>query len=183
MFYKNERTALFIDGNSIHHTAKSLGFTIDYALLLRQFNTRCAVVAAHYFNASPEIREVDDYCPRRKLFDFLGHNGFTTHIERKTDGTDHHNAVQIRLAVTAMKTAMQARIDHAVIFTHDPDQKALLVALSEMGVRVTLVSKSEGEGRIAPASLRRKAQTFVELATLQSSITLDTEDAPSRHAA
>ncbi len=34
MFYRDERLALFIDGSNLYAAAKSLGFDIDYKLLL-----------------------------------------------------------------------------------------------------------------------------------------------------
>ena len=33
-FYKNEKTAIFIDGSNLYSAAKSLGFDIDYKALL-----------------------------------------------------------------------------------------------------------------------------------------------------
>jgi len=34
-FYENERVALFIDGANLYSAARSLGFDIDYRVLLR----------------------------------------------------------------------------------------------------------------------------------------------------
>jgi uncharacterized LabA/DUF88 family protein len=36
----SEKFALFIDGENLHHTAKALGFNIDFKRLLTEFSTR-----------------------------------------------------------------------------------------------------------------------------------------------
>ncbi len=66
MFYRDERTALFIDGPSLHAAAKALGFDVDYKLLRSEFMRRGKVVRAFYYTA---LIESEEYSPLRPLVD------------------------------------------------------------------------------------------------------------------
>src|SRR3981081_1360273 len=48
------RTALFIDGANLYSTAKTLGFDIDYKLLLKEFQSHGTLVRAFYYTALAE---------------------------------------------------------------------------------------------------------------------------------
>lgn len=49
VFYLNERIGLFIDGANIFATAKSVGLSVDYRLLLTFFRAQAHVVRASYY--------------------------------------------------------------------------------------------------------------------------------------
>lgn len=59
---QNERTALFIDGASLHHAARNLGFEVDFRSLRSLFESQSQFQRAFYYAAMPET---DDYSPLR----------------------------------------------------------------------------------------------------------------------
>ena len=65
------KIALFIDGANFHATVKTLGFTIDYKRLLREFQSRGILLRAFYYTAMIE----DQYSSIRSLKDWLSYNG------------------------------------------------------------------------------------------------------------
>ena len=68
----SERLALFIDGLSLHHTAKALNFSIDFKRFLAEFRTRGVLVRAYYYTIIAE-----EFHTTRPLIDWLDYNGFT----------------------------------------------------------------------------------------------------------
>src|ERR1700722_3765586 len=69
-----DRTALFIDGADFYHTARALGFDIDYKRLLKEFQCQGTLVRAFYYTA---IIEDQEFSSIRPLLDWLDYNGFT----------------------------------------------------------------------------------------------------------
>ena len=43
---RSDRIALFIDGANLHATARALGFDVDYRRLLKEFQSRGALLRA-----------------------------------------------------------------------------------------------------------------------------------------
>src|SRR5215470_5720880 len=68
------RIALFIDGTNLHATARALGFDIDYKRLIKEFQSRGALLRAFYYTT---IIEDQEYSSVRPLIDWLGYNGYT----------------------------------------------------------------------------------------------------------
>src|SRR5215510_13726733 len=102
------RNALFIDGANLHATARALGFDIDYKRLLKEFQSRGALLRAFYYTT---IVEDQEYTSIRPLIDWLDYNGYTVvtkptkeYIDangrRKVKGNMH-----IELAVNVMELA------------------------------------------------------------------------------
>src|SRR6266436_3617752 len=60
---KTEKMALFIDGDHLYATAKSLGFDIDYKRLLREFQSRGYLLRAFYYTAVIEGPEYSSIRP------------------------------------------------------------------------------------------------------------------------
>ncbi|WOH67827.1 NYN domain-containing protein [Bradyrhizobium sp. BWA-3-5] len=48
------RIALFIDGVNLHHTARNLGFEIDYKRLLSEFEKFGSIVRPYFYSAVGE---------------------------------------------------------------------------------------------------------------------------------
>lgn len=174
MFYQNERLALFVDGANLHGASKSLGFDIDYKRLLNEFSKRGRLIRAFYYTT---LLENDDYSPLRPLIDWLDYNGFTMVTKPAREYTDAQGrrrikgSIDIELAVDAME--MADNVDHIVIFSGDGDFRRLAEALQRRGKRVSVVSTLKSQPPMMSDDLRRQADNFIELQTLQTLIQRD----------
>jgi uncharacterized LabA/DUF88 family protein len=171
-FYQHERVALFIDGANTHHAIRALGFGIDYKRLLGLFRSKCNLVRAYYFTAVHD----DDSEPStiRPLVDWLDYNGFTMMTKPMKSFTDADGYRKVKgnmdvdIAVSAMQLADE--IDHVVLFSGDGDFASLVAALQEKAKRVTVISTIETKPPMLADELRRQADQFIDLASLESEI-------------
>jgi len=162
------RIALFIDGVNLHHTARNLGFEIDYKRLLSEFEKSGSIVRSYFYLA---IRESAAGGVQR-LTDWLEVNRFTVRtklIKRQEDeGRRSRRSIGIDLAIDALEIA--SRVDEVFLFSGEGDFRVLVEAVQRLGVRVTVVSSVQTAPAMASEELRRQADEFLELATLRSSI-------------
>jgi hypothetical protein len=84
-----------------------------------------------------------------------------------TGGQKHEG----ELTVDAMELA--PRVDHIVLFSGDGDFRPLVESLQRQGVRVSVVSTIRSQPPMIADELRRQADNFIELQTLQSLIQRD----------
>lgn len=170
-FYANERIAIFIDGANIYGTTKALGFDIDYKRLLGEFAKRGTLVRAFYYTALPENEE---YSPLRPLIDWLDYNGFTMVTKPQREYTDAmgrrrvRGNIDVELAVDAMELA--DHVDHFILFSGDGDFRRLIEALQRKGKRTSVVSTVRTPTPMIADELRRQADNFIDLASLQPAI-------------
>ena len=170
-FYKDERTALFIDGANLYATSKALGFDIDYKNLLGYFRKNCKLIRALYYTA---IADDQEYSSIRPLIDWLDYNGYTMvtkPTKEFTDGTGRRKVkgnMDIELAVDAMRLA--DNLDHIVLFSGDGDFRSLVAALQEKGKRVTVVSTLQSQPAMIADELRRQADQFSDLADMEVAV-------------
>jgi uncharacterized LabA/DUF88 family protein len=183
-----EKIAVFIDGANLYATAKSLGFDIDYRKLLKEFQSRGSLVRAFYYTALVEDQE---YSSIRPLVDWLDYNGFTVVTKPAREFTDAMGRrkikgnMDIELAVDAMELA--PHLDQLVLFSGDGDFRSVVAAVQRKGVRVSVVSTITTQPPMVADDLRRQADEFIDLASLQAKIGRDPGerpmDRPSRFAA
>ena len=169
-----EKIALFIDGANLYATAKSLGFDIDYKRLLREFQSRGYLVRAFYYTA---VIEDQEYSSIRPLIDWLDYNGYTVVTKATKEFVDQTGRrkvkgnMDIELAVGAMEIA--PHIDQMVLFSGDGDFTKLVEAVQRRGVRVIVVSTISTQPPMVADELRRQADEFVDIITLQNKIGRD----------
>jgi uncharacterized LabA/DUF88 family protein len=173
------KIAIFIDGANLYATAKSLGFDIDYRKLLKEFQSRGTLVRAFYYTALVEDQE---YSSIRPLVDWLDYNGFTVVTKPAREFTDAMGRrkikgnMDIELAVDAMELA--PNLDQLVLFSGDGDFRSVVAAVQRKGVRVSVVSTITTQPPMVADDLRRQADEFIDLASLQSKIGRDPGDRP-----
>lgn len=171
MFDNREKIALFIDGANLYATAKALGFDIDYRKLLAHFHERGYVMRAYYYTA---LLEDQEYSSIRPLIDWLDYNGYkviTKPAKEFTDSAGRRKVkgnMDIELTIDAME--LSAVIDHAVIFSGDGDFRSLVDALQRRGCKVTVVSTMASQPPMIADDLRRNADHFVDLKSLEDKI-------------
>ena len=178
-----DKIAVFIDGANLHATAKTLGFDIDYKLLLNEFQSRGTLLRAFYYTA---IVEDQEYSSLRPLIDWLDYNGFTVVTKATKEFIDASGRrkvkgnMDIELAVDAMELA--EHIDEMVLFSGDGDFRSLVEAMQRHGVRVTVISSVATRPPMIADELRRQADVFTDLVELQSKIGRDpSERLPPRN--
>jgi uncharacterized LabA/DUF88 family protein len=181
MFDPREKMALFIDGANLYATAKSLGFDIDYRRLLAEFQSRGYMLRAYYYTALAEDQE---YSSIRPLIDWLDYNGYTVVTKPTKEFVDASGRrkikgnMDIELAVHVME--MAEHIDHLVLFSGDGDFRSLVEAVQRKGRKVTVVSTLTTQPPMIADELRRQADFFLDLASLQSKVGRDPSERASR---
>jgi uncharacterized LabA/DUF88 family protein len=183
MFDPREKIALFIDGANLYATAKALGFDIDYKKLLKEFQSKGYLLRAYYYTALAEDQE---YSSIRPLIDWLDYNGYTV-VTKPTkefvDATGRRKIkgnMDIELAVHMME--MAESVDHFVLFSGDGDFRSLVEAVQRKGRKVSVISTLVSQPPMIADELRRQADHFVELQTMQSKIGRDPNERVQRQA-
>jgi len=175
----DSRIALFIDGANLFATAKALGFDIDYRRLLKEFQSRGVLRRAYYYTV---VIEDQEYSSVRPLIDWLDYNGYTLVTKATKEFIDANGrrkmkgSMDIELAVNAMELA--EHVDQMVLFSGDGDFRSLVEAVQRRGVRVTVVSSIASHPPMAADELRRQADVFIDLVTLQSKVGRDPSERP-----
>jgi uncharacterized LabA/DUF88 family protein len=175
----SDKIALFIDGANFYATAKALGFDVDYRRLLREFQSRGALLRAFYYTT---IIEDQEYTSIRPLIDWLDYNGYTVVTKPTKEFIDASGrrkvkgSMNIELAVDAME--ITDHIDQMVLFSGDGDFRPLLEAVQRRGVHVTVVSTITSQPPMVADELRRQADVFVDLADLKQKFGRDPSERP-----
>jgi uncharacterized LabA/DUF88 family protein len=183
MFDSREKIALFIDGANLYAAAKSLGFDIDYRRLLTEFQAKGYLLRAYYYTALAEDQE---YSSIRPLIDWLDYNGYTVVTKPTKEFVDSSGRrkikgnMDIELAVHVME--MAEHMDHLVLFSGDGDFRSLVEAVQRKGRKVTVVSTLQTQPPMIADELRRQADFFVDLSSLQSKVGRDPAERASRQA-
>jgi len=168
-----QRTALLIDGASLHSAAKALGFDVDFRRLREQFDPGGLLVRAIYYVSTSEGLEP----VLRPLLDWLAYNGFTVTekpVKEFVDDRGYRRVkgnIAVELTVDAIELA--PRLDHIVLIAGDGDLRPLVKALQSRGIRVSVVSTTSTDPPMVADQLRRQADEFIELAELRSRIQRD----------
>jgi uncharacterized LabA/DUF88 family protein len=171
------KIAVFIDGPNLYGAARTLGFEIDYRLLLKEFQSRRTLVRAYYYTTLIGDQE---YSSIRPLVDWLDYNGYTVVTKPTKEFLDESGRrrvkdnMNIELAVDAME--MSEHIDEMVLFSGDGDFRSLVEAIQRRGVRVTVVSTTQPA--MVADELRRQADVFLDLRELQPRIGRDPVERP-----
>jgi uncharacterized LabA/DUF88 family protein len=174
-----DKIALFIDGANLYSTCRALGFDVDYKRLLKEFQSRGALLRAFYFTT---IIEDQEYSSARPLTDWLDYNGYTVVTKPTKEFVDASGRrkvkgnMNIELAVNAMELA--DHIDQMFLFSGDGDFRPLLEAMQRRGVHVTVVSTIASQPPMVADELRRQADVFVDLAELKPKLGRDPSERP-----
>lgn len=174
-----KRIGIFIDGSNLYHSAKALGFSVDFVKLLAYYKTQGEVVKAFYFTALPPKTEHSNL---RTLIDFVDFNGYTV-IQKETKTFTNVGGdvklkgnMDVEIAVHAGEVA--PFITHLVLFSGDGDFRVLLESVQRRyGIHCTVVSARS----LVSDMLRRQADEFKDLNELKSEFIHERE--PSKPAA
>jgi uncharacterized LabA/DUF88 family protein len=176
-----EKIAVFIDGANLYATSKALGFDIDYRKMLKEFQGRGLLVRAFYYTALVEDQE---YSSIRPLVDWLDYNGYTVVTKAAREFTDSMGRrkikgnMDIELAVDAME--LSPHIDQMILFSGDGDFRSVVEAVQRRGVRVSVISTVTTQPPMVSDDLRRQADEFIDLASMQGKIGRDPSERVQR---
>ena len=171
MLDERERVVLMFDGANVHATARALGFDIDYKALLKYFRRQAYVLRAIYYTATVDD---SDYSSIRPLIDWLDYNGYSVVTKPAKSYTDSSGQrrfkgnMDMEIAVDALDLA--DRVDHIVLFSGNGDFRRLIEALQRRGRRVSVVSTMETASPMIADELRRQADQFIDLASLEDEV-------------
>lgn len=174
MFDQRERVALFIDGANLYATSKTLGFDIDYRRMLKYFGSKSYLLRAYYYTALIEDQE---YSSIRPLIDWLDYNGYRVVTKPAKEFTDPQGRRKVKgnmdleLAIDALE--LVGKVDHMVLFSGDGDFRTLIEALQRKGCKTSVVSTVSTQPAMISDELRRQADNFIDLKSLQKEIGRD----------
>ena len=184
MFYNDERTVLIVDGQSLHHAAKKLNFIVDFARFRKYFAEQTYLLRAYYYTTVQEEQgDKGVHIALMPLLDWLMYNGYDVITKTSKIGYDlagnlikKGGNMNVEMAIDALLIA-QKDIDHVVLVTGDGDLVPLVMALQQLGKRVTVVSHYKGDkaGSISEApvlsdDLRRQADVIIDIKDIEDSI-------------
>jgi uncharacterized LabA/DUF88 family protein len=165
------KMALFIDGYNLHHTARELGFDVDFKRLTEEFAKRGNVLRSYFYTT---ISEGAENVSIRALVDWLDYNRFTvrTKATNRIDDDEgrrkNKRNIGVDLTVDALEIAKH--VDHVVLFSGDGDFCPLVQTVQSYGRRVTVVSSIRTRPPMIADELRRQADDFLELNDLKPQI-------------
>lgn len=177
MFDRREKIALLIDGANLYATSRALGFDIDYKKMLKYFEGQGYLIRAYYYTALIEDQE---YSSIRPLIDWLDYNGYrvvTKPTKEFTDASGRRKVkgnMDIELAVDCLE--LTEAVDHFVLFSGDGDFRYLLEAVQRRGCKVSVASTVKTQPPMIADELRRQADYFIEINSLQDEIGRDPGD-------
>jgi uncharacterized LabA/DUF88 family protein len=169
--HAGERTFAFIDGPNLHATVRALGFEIDYRKLLEHLRSQGHLIRVLYYTAIVEDQEFSTFRPLADWLDYNGYTMVTKPARGYTDSTGRRRfrtSMDVELAVDAMRLADKA--DHIILFSGEQSFASLVSALQQMGKRVTVISTIETQPAMVADELRRQADHFLDIDSLQAQI-------------
>jgi uncharacterized LabA/DUF88 family protein len=126
------RCAVFIDGNNIFHSARQLGFEVDYSRLLTVLLGKDRELLRAFFYTG-----VDEGADRQRGFlHWMRRNGFRVvqkPVKQERDGT---RRARLEVEITTDMLSYAEKVDLIILVSGDEDFAYPLHALAQKGVRV-----------------------------------------------
>ena len=183
MFDQREKIVLLIDGANLYATSRSLGFDIDYKRMLRYFEKKAYLLRAYYYTALIEDQEYSSIRPLIVWLDYNGYRVITKPTKEFTDASGRRKVkgnMDLELAIDALELA--STVDHFVLFSGDGDFRYLVEVLQRKGRKVSVASTVTTQPPMIADDLRRQADHFIELASLENEIGRAASERPApRH--
>lgn len=178
MFYKTEKLAVLIDGQSFYGAAKSLGIETDFKKLRTYFQERGHMIALKYYTMVRDEEE-SGLIP---VLDFMSYNGYTVHSkfykEFETDGRVYtKGSIAVDLALDMVD--LSKNVDHIMLFTGSGDLVPAVLRAQSNGCRVTIGSTLQN-GSMLSDELRRVSNNFIEMNALAPHIQREIASAPTK---
>lgn len=148
------RCAVFIDGNNVFHSARQLGFEVDYAKLLGVLTEGRELLRAFFYTG------VDENAERQRGFlHWMRRNGFRVIQKPVKVERDGSRRARLEVEITTDMMSYSDKVDLIVLVSGDDDFAYPLQVLGQKGVRVEVAGfRSAMANRTLDA-----ADRFIEL--------------------
>lgn len=148
------RCAVFIDGNNVFHSARQLGFEVDYAKLLGVLTEGRELLRAFFYTG------VDENAERQRGFlHWMRRNGFRVVQKPVKVERDGSRRARLEVEITTDMLSYSDKVDLIILVSGDDDFAYPLQALGQKGVRVEVAGfRSAMANRTLDA-----ADRFIEL--------------------
>jgi len=149
------RCAVFIDGNNIFHSARQLGFEMDYAKLLAFLVGRDRELLRAFFYTG-----VDEGADRQRGFlHWMRRNGFRVVQKAVKVERDGSRRARLEVEITTDMLSYADKLDLVILVSGDEDFTYPLTVLAQKGVRVEVAGfRSAMANRVMDA-----ADRYIEL--------------------
>lgn len=159
---KNERIAVFIDGDNLYGTLSILGWQMDFAKLRSLITADCTIYDCFYYTSW------DDDEKKKNFAIFLINNGFTVK-KRELQKIMQGGRVQkikgnIDILMTLDIVVTRKNYDIAVLVTGDGDFCPVVEYLRSVGKRVVAISS---KFEAASIELVNSVDRFIDLAEIR----------------
>jgi len=159
-FPKESRTVVFIDGDNLYYSTKSLGLTLDFAkfhdLLIQTFGES---VLYYYSTIDPTANQQISFL---RYLQRTGYRVKSYPLRKIGESVRYTSAINVQLAVDAVSVSQY--FDKVVIVSGDKDFVPLLRTLKELGRKIIVLSLPI----VTSVELRQEADQFLNLDELFS---------------
>lgn len=126
------RCAVFIDGNNLFHSARGLGFEVDYLKLLNVLVGRDRELLRAFFYTG-----VDENAERQRGFlHWMRRNGFRVIQKPVKQERDGSRRARLEVEITTDMLAYADKVDLIILVSGDEDFAYPLNTLASRGIRV-----------------------------------------------
>lgn len=169
-----DKILVLIDGANIKHTANQLNINIDWKRFTKPFTAWGNIIGRRYYTAIYE--DSQGHIHLKQLVDYLEYNGYTVVQKEAKSFSNTSGEVKIKgnmdleMAIDALTLAHAKRVDQIILVTGDGDFTCLVRALQQLAIKVVVVSSVKTKPPMVADTLRRAADTFVDLDDLRGQI-------------
>lgn len=161
------RTAIFIDGDNLYYSSKSLGLRIDFAKFQDLLNhTFGESILYYYLSVDPDEQIQWMFIKRLQN---IGYRVTSYPLRKIGTSMRYTSAMDVKLAVDAVFNAQY--FDKFVIVSGDRDFLPLIATLKKLGKKVIVLSLPI----VTSIELRKEADQFLNLEELLSRLDLPPE--------
>jgi uncharacterized LabA/DUF88 family protein len=126
------RCAVFIDGNNVFHSARQLGFEVDYARLLSLLVGKDRELLRAFFYTG-----VDEGADRQRGFlHWMRRNGFRVIQKPVKQERDGSRKARLEVEIATDMVAYASKVDLVILVSGDEDFAYPMQTLAQMGIRV-----------------------------------------------
>ncbi len=173
--HPNNRVHVFIDGQNVYGTLKSIRKKLDYKRFMDTLKEETRLIRVNYFTTIRENADDQFF----GVLDFLEEIGYNVETKEIRDHMDESGFVRVRGTMIGEMTASMVlsanRADHIILFSGDGELQAAVNASKRQDARVTVVSHED----VLSDDLRRSCDDFYPIVDLPEDI-LVREDARFR---
>ncbi len=170
--HPRDRVQVFIDGQNVYGTARSLGKKLNWRNLLTALEKETRLIRANYYTTVRAHQGNDKFW---RMINFIDASGYTVETKEVRDLMDN-NTGNIRtrgtmigeMTADMVETAMNGT-DHIILFSGDGELSAAIKKCKQHDARVTVISTEN----VAAEDIQFLADNFISLEDFPEDILMD----------